>query len=110
MQIFPNGTMRYTNASGTADLDSNGLPVAASGAEQSCQCTISVLAEDRKGRYDDGRYRNCSYSVTCNLEEVSETFNPTSVRLEHEFKGDLGYFTVQRVEFYKLTGTGEVWV
>jgi hypothetical protein len=115
MQIFPNGTMTYADPTATpqSDLDENGLPVAVSAADSmvSVVCTISTLSENRKGRYDDGRYRNCQYSVTCNLEEVGTAFKDVrSVALTHEIKGDLGTFQVQRTEFYTLTQTVEIWL
>jgi hypothetical protein len=115
MQIFPNGTMTYTDptAKPQADLDENGLPVSASSVynQLSVVCTISTLSENRKGRYDDGRYRNCQYSVTCNLEDVGTAFNSVkSVSLNHDIKGNLGTFQVQRIEFYTITQTVEIWL
>lgn len=114
MQIFPNGTMTYADpAVRQSDLDGNGLPVAASesGNMLSAVCTISTLSENRKGRYDDGRYRNCQYSVTCNLEDVGTAFNSVgSVSLRHDIKGDLGTFQIQRIEFYTITQTVEIWL
>lgn len=114
MQIFPNGTMTYADPAVVpqSDLDENGLPVAvSSAASKSVVCTISVLNENRKGRYDDGRYRNCQYSVTCNLEDVGTAFKDVkSVALSHEIKGDLGTFQVQRTEFYTITQTVEIWL
>jgi len=111
MQIFPNGTMKY-GSTAQSDLDSDGLPVAASEAlQQEVICTISTLTEDRKGRYSDGRYRNCQYSVTCNLEDVGTEFKDVrSVRLVHDINGDLGTFQVQRIEFYTITQTVEIWL
>ena len=113
MQIFPNGTMTYADPSQQQpDLDGNGLPVAASSAARlSVICTISTLSENRKGRYDDGRYRNCQYSVTCNLEDVGTAFNSVkSVSITHDIKGSLGTFQVQRIEFYTITQTVEIWL
>lgn len=115
MQIFPNGTMTYADPTVTprSDLDENGLPIAVSSdvEKKSVVCTISTLSENRKGRYDDGRYRNCQYSVTCNLEDVGEAFNSVrSVSLTHDIKGDFGTFQVQRIEFYTITQTVEIWL
>ena len=115
MQIFPNGTMTYADPTATpqSDLDENGLPVAVSAADSmvSVVCTISTLSEDRKGHYDDGRYRNCQYSVTCNLEDVGTEFREVkSVSLTHDIKGGLGSFQIQRMEFYTLTQTVEIWL
>ena len=114
MQIFPNGTLTYADPTvAQSDLDEDGLPVAASESvtRKTVVCTISTLSEDRKGRYDDGRYRNCQYSVTFNLEEVGTGFNSVgSVSLSHDIKGNLGAFEIQRTEFLTLTQTVEIWV
>ena len=110
MQIFPNGTMKYRLAGTGDDLDKNGFPVADTGFSGECQCTITASTDNRRGRYDDGQYRNSSYSVTCNLDDVPAAFNPTAVSLTHKHKGDLGEFQVQRVEFYEITRTIEIWV
>lgn len=96
-----------------SDLDENGLPVAASSAasQKTVVCTISTLEENRKGKYADGRYRSCQYSVTCNLEDVGTEFKDVkSVDLSHDIWGTLGTMQVQRTEFYTITQTVEIWV
>lgn len=109
MQIFPNGTMRYSG-SGT-DLDAEGMPIPVLTRQMSeVRCTITALTENRRGSYDDGRYRNCSYSVTCNMEDVGDGFQPSAVVLEHDNKGALGTYQVQCIEYYNLTQTIEIWV
>lgn len=111
MQIFPNGTLRFVNKSSAEDIDENGLPIAANRSDyQEIGCTITTTQENNRGRYEDGRYKSVSYSVTCNLEDAGEGFNPTTISLTHEDKGELGEFTVQRIEYYKITGTIELWV
>ena len=113
MQIFPNGTMTYTvTDTSLPDLDENGYPVSVTqGGRRSVICTVTTLTEDRKGRYDDGRYRNCRYSVTCDLDEVGTGFKDVkSVTLTHDIKGLLGTFQVQRTEFYTITQTVEIWL
>ena len=113
MQIFPNGTMTYSMpATELPDLDENGCPVSVTDSGQNTAvCTISTLSEDRKGHYDDGRYRNCQYSVTCNLEDVGTEFREVkSVSLTHDIKGNLGSFQIQRMEFYTITQTVEIWL
>lgn len=125
MQIFPNGTMRFSRTS-QSDLDGNGMPMPADESSLSeVGCTITTLSEDRKGRYEDGKYHDCKYSVTCNLEDVEDkdgesfplmldnvmgSFNPRRVTLVHDRWGELGTFQVQRVEVYELTQTVEVWL
>jgi len=113
MQIFPNGTLSYALPTQAAqELDASGWPIEASSSTlRSVPCTISTLSEDRKGRYDDGRFRNCQYSVTCNMEDVGTEFCGVKyVTLTHEIKGSLGSFTVQRIEFYTITMTVEIWI
>ncbi|MBR1809604.1 MAG: hypothetical protein IJ776_09505 [Paludibacteraceae bacterium] len=111
MQIFPNGTLRYASATAGSDLDENGNPIPACDADMNeIECTITAQSENRQGRYEDGQYKNGSYSVTCDMEKVGKSFNPKTIQLIHEFKGYLGDFQVQRIEYYKLTGTIEIWV
>lgn len=110
MQIFPNGYMYYAEQSGQGDLDEYGFPVAASSVEQSCRCTITTVTENRNAVYNGGAYVNATYSVTCNMEDVGDTFNPAFITLTHDNKGDLGRFQVLRLEYYTLTGTIEIWV
>lgn len=123
MQIFPNGTITFNLH--TEDLDENGLPVAASERKPDpIQCTISTIHEDRRGLSDGVRYRNCTYSVTCNMEDFESrpalfdlifTFSfrenySDAVTLSHDRKGVLGTFPIQRIEYYEITGTVEIWL
>lgn len=121
MQIFPNGIMRYYSHGAAVpeeprtermeDLDSEGYPVALPKQQMAeVRCTITTVTEHRKGSYDDGDYKSCRYSVTCNLEDVGSDFHPSAVSLRHDDKGELGFYQVQRVEYYHLTNTVELWV
>ena len=121
MQIFPNGIMRYYSHGAAVpeeprtermeDLDSEGYPVALPKQQMAeVRCTITTVTEHRKGSYDDGDYKSCRYSVTCNLEDVGGDFHPSAVSLRHDDKGELGFYQVQRVEYYHLTNTVELWV
>lgn len=110
MQIFPNGYMYYGYNS-QPDLDADGNPVASSTRWRSARCTISSVSDDRKGRYSDGKYRNCSYSVTFDIDVVGTEFmSVRTVTLIHDIKGELGTFQIQRTEFYTITQTVEIWV
>lgn len=125
MQIFPNGRLSFTRAS-QADLDEHGMPMPAdNSAVQDIECTITTLEENKKGNYEDGKYRNCQYSVTFNMDDVEDTdgdtfplalanvmgtFSPCRVGLSHERFGNMGFFEVQRVEYYEITRTIEIWV
>lgn len=94
-----------------ADLDSEGYPIALPKQQMAeVRCTITTVTEHRKGSYDDGDYKSCRYSVTCNLEDVGSDFHPSAVSLRHDDKGELGFYQVQRVEYYHLTNTVELWV
>ena len=94
-----------------ADLDSEGYPIALPKQQMAeVRCTITTVTEHRKGSYDDGDYKSCRYSVTCNLEDVGGDFHPSAVSLHHDDKGELGFYQVQRIEYYHLTNTVELWV
>lgn len=94
-----------------ADLDSEGYPIALPKQQMAeVRCTITTVTEHRKGSYDDGDYKSCRYSVTCNLEDVGGNFHPSAVSLHHDDKGELGFFQVQRIEYYHLTNTVGLWV
>ena len=94
-----------------ADLDGEGYPIALPKQQMAeVRCTITTVTEHRKGSYDDGDYKSCRYSVTCNLEDVGSDFHPSAVSLRHDDKGELGFYQVQRVEYYHLTNTVELWV
>jgi hypothetical protein len=68
------------------------------------------LNENKKGSYDDGRYKNCTYSIIIDYSSVDDNFNPVSVELTHDKKGNIGEFTIQRIEYYSLTKSIEIWV
>ncbi len=108
MQIFPNGTMTYVLPAALQQEEQ------ASFSEQDTQeqerksviCTITALSEEG---YQNGVFRSCRFSVTCNLEDVGIEFNNVqNVSLSHDIKGDLGTFHIQHIEFYTITQTVEV--
>ena len=110
MLIFKNGTAIFKNDV-QVEFDEDGHPQSTS--EQvvtEAVCNISTLSESRKGQYEDGRYKMCSYSVMIDYSSVDDTFNPKSVELIHDKKGNMGEFTIQRVEYYSLTKSIEIWV
>lgn len=110
MQIFPNGILRWFG-SVTADLDEYGMPVAAdTSSSMECRCTITTASEKRNATYDGGAVKLATYTVTCNMEDAGEGFSPHTVHLVHDIKGDLGMFQVQRIEYYTITQTIELWV
>lgn len=111
MLIFSNGTAYFATKSSAIYIDEQGNPVKSTQLyDVECECMINTLSDDKRGRYEDGRYRNCSYSVLIDMDGVGKNFNPQSVKLEHENKGNLGEFQVQRIEYYNLTSSIEIWV
>lgn len=110
MLIFSNGTIYYDPPVSGADIDENGYPIEGLDFTSSAKCYIDVQHENRSGKYDEGKYPNGSFVVSLDYDSVEEDFSPTKVRLEHERKGDLGIFTVQRIEFYNLTRTIQIWI
>lgn len=106
MLVFRNGTISYVNATEVL------RDVTAGTYDGTCGCTISTLTENKKGRYgNEGKYQECQYSVLMNYSEVDlDTFNPSIVKLVHNRKGELGNSTVQRIEYYDITRTIEIWV
>ena len=104
------GGEQHTEAHDT-DLDAEGMPIPVPTRQMSeVRCTITTLTEHSRGRYEDGKYRASSYSVTLNSEDVAADFAPSVVTLVHERKGNLGTFQVQRIEYYDITQTIEIWV
>lgn len=110
MLIFQNGTAYFNTAENVADIDEYGLPIRSGGFDLSVPCYIETQNENKRGHYDDGAYPNGSFVVSFDYDGVGEDFSPTKVRLEHERKGNLGEFTIQRIEYYDITRTIQIWV
>ena len=110
MLIFQNGTAYFEEPSAVEDIDYEGEPIAAFDLPLSAPCYIEMGSEDRSGRNEDGVFPRSSFTISLDYDSVSEEFNPSRVRVVHERKGDLGTFPVQRIEFYNLTRTIQIWV
>lgn len=117
MLIFKNGYVSWIQSSTEQLVDENGNAIAVEGSEKKAECYIDVLREDKRGEVSDGhtqrsngKYTQRSYSITIDQASVPSNFNPTSITLHHNRKGNIGTFTVQRIEFYDLTGSIEIWV
>lgn len=112
MLIFQNGTAYFGGLSTKGDIDENGLPIKGDELTNAVPCFIESSGEDRKGRNDDGAFPHGSFTVSVDYDGVADinNFSPKEVRLQHERKGDLGTFTVQRYEFYDITRTIKIWV
>lgn len=110
MEIFPNGRIYFDSGNAGSDIDENGLPISTQELYDSAICTINSQTENRNGSYDAGKYPVGSFTIYVDFSRVPKNFSPKVVRIEHEDKGDLGTFTVQRVEKYKLTNTYQLWV
>lgn len=76
------------------------------------RCYIETLSEDKRGEIasEQVRYATQSYSVLLDADSVPQDFIPQAVALEHDRKGVLGNFTVQRIEWYDLTKSIQIWV
>lgn len=81
-----------------------------SAPDDSCEAFVETLSENKKGSNSDGKYANCSYAIYINMSSVKEDFNPSFVKFAHKHKGETEWFPVQRIEFYDLTKTIEIWV
>lgn len=111
MLIFQNGTASFNIGGETADIDDNGLPTRSTKFDiVDIPCYIEVQSKNRQGRYDEGKYPVGTYSVSIDYDSVVDNFSPTRVQLTHERQGNLGIFTIQRIEFYDLTRTIQLWV
>lgn len=112
MKLFTNGIMSYGRSTDREiSFDADGNPMRKEeGNLRKVRVFIDALSEDKKGRYDDGRYTNASYEVSLDYDDVPAKFKPTDISIIHDRKGDLGSFTVQRIEFYDLTRTIVIWI
>lgn len=110
MLIFSNGIVYFDYPSVGNDINEDGLPIAGADLLLSAKCYIDVQNENRDGKYAEGKFQNGAYIVSLDYDSVPSGFYPTKVRLEHERKGDLGEFSVQRIEFYDLTRTIQLWI
>lgn len=112
MLIFQNGTAYFSEQTTQYDIEENGLPVSGEEPTNAIPCYIESSGEDRKGRNDDGAFPHGSFTISLDYDGIADidNFSPKAVRLQHERKGDLGTFTVQRYEFYDITRTVKIWV
>ena len=109
MLIFTNGKAYFDSGANSTDVDENGLPIIGGEFSLMAACYIDVGSESKGGRNKDGSYPIGSYVVSLDYDSVDNDFNPKKIRLEHDRKGDLGVFTIQRIEFYDLTRTIQIW-
>jgi hypothetical protein len=125
MLIFKNGYVSWVQTSTQDLVDTNGNAIAVEGQMRKAECYIDVVQEDKRGELSDGhtqrsngkytqrsngKYTQRSYKVLLDQSSVPAKFNPTSITLHHNRKGNIGTYTVQRIEFYDLTGSIEIWV
>jgi len=114
MLIFENGTAYFDEPDkqkGDWDIDADGMPIEGGELTIEVPCFIEVSNENKRGRYDDGAHTNGSYTISLDYGSIdTDTFKPSKVRLQHKRKGDLGEFTIQRIEFFDITRTVQVWV
>lgn len=109
MLIFTNGKAYFDSGVSGNDIGENGLPIIGDDFALSAPCYIEVGSESRKGRNEEGAYPLGSYVISLDYDSVDSNFFPKKIHLEHGRKGDLGVFTIQRIEFYDLTRTIQIW-
>lgn len=109
MLVFLNGILTYSQIE-TQRLDKYGNPIAENATEKHVQCFINTSSENRNGRYEDGQFKHATYNVLVDMDSVEDNFNPKRISLLHQQKGNLGSFPVQRIEFYTITRSIELWV
>ena len=108
MLTIENGKLSWINATSPIQyLDDDDDEVVFDGT---CECHIETLSENKKGRYADGRYTECQYSIFVNISSVGEEWNPKLLRFERLHRGVSEIMTVQRVEYNDLTQIVEIWV
>lgn len=110
MLIKSNGTAYFDEPSAHSDIDDKGLPIKGERPSIEVPCYIEVGNENRSGRGEDGKFPRVSFTLYIDYGSVGEDFHPTKVRVEHERKGDMGTFSIQRTEFYDFTRTIQIWV
>ena len=112
MLIFQNGTAYFNEQDTRKDIDEMGLPVSGDVPTNAVPCYIESSGEDRKGQNEDGKFPHGSFAIFFDYDSITDidNFSPKQVKLQHERKGDLGTFAVQRYEFYDITRTVKVWV
>ena len=109
MLIFRNGTIAWKQV-GDVTFDETGNPLVALGETFTADCFIETTSEVRNSRNDDGYFNNASYAVMVDADSVGDGFAPQNVHLTDNHKGDLGDFSVKRIEYYDLTHSIRLWV
>lgn len=107
MLTIENGTLEWINATSPVQYLDDDDEITFDG---SCECHIETLSENKKGRYADGRYTDCQYSIFVNISSVGEDWQPKMVRFARKHKGNSELMTVQRIDYYDLTQQVEIWV
>lgn len=81
---------------GETGFDEDGNPIAGVPSyADPIPCYIRTVTDNRKGRYEDGVFRQASFEVL--LEQPGEHFTASVVKLER-YGDSLGEYTVQSIE------------
>lgn len=89
-----NGTIAY-EITPEGSLNEYGEPVAAASTWSApTECAISVISDNRKGRYEDGIFRQASFSILIEGDAAEQQFS--RIRLTRAAE-QLGEFQVQSV-------------
>lgn len=108
MLVFVNGKISVAQ-SNSPTIDSDGNIVSSTMGEDEIPCFIQTLEETRNVPTDGGWRARKRYSVMVDMDSVPNDFSPTSIRIVDDYKGDLGVFTVQRIEHYTITRSIQLW-
>lgn len=96
-----NGTLRYETVT-DGGIDEWGEPIGAKAEwSEPIPCSIKTNSDTRKGKYEDGKFRQASFTVLVELQNIA--FD--RVRLERQDE-PLGDFNIISVE--PLTSVGRI--
>ena len=116
MLVFDNGTVSWDELAVPPTFNESGDIEASEKHEMSARCNISILSENKKD-YEDGKAESATYLVTIDMESVpnvstnaSGQLSATYIKLQHDRKGCLGVFPIQRIEYYEITQSIGIWV
>ena len=93
-----NGHIQLLSISG-GGFDEDGNPIKSTEVPtELIQCRIQVNTDSKKGKYEDGRFTQCSYVIFVQRKEL----NPD--RLIVHINGTQREFTVQSIQYLNMTG------
>lgn len=104
-----NGMLYTQTQPAGAEFDGNGEPVATVGQwSEPTPCLIATLSDTRRGRYEDGHFRQASYNVLIE-GQTAEPENIRRVRLVRQGE-DLGTRDIIAIERIATAGRTRITV